>query len=135
MHVMTQALKGSDEPYVPHGLGVVNLYTKVISGSKWVAVVVKNLMAILINITKGVKVTQVVATNAVLPVELAPRTLEKLDEVKGVQQTKMLLERRKEVLLQQLDLYGLEGWSEANEAAAHALLAEYMIFSCWGLET
>ena len=34
MHVMTQALKGGDGPHLPHGLSVVNMYTKVISGSK-----------------------------------------------------------------------------------------------------
>ena len=34
MHVMTQALKGSDGPHLPHGWRVVNTYIKVISGSK-----------------------------------------------------------------------------------------------------
>ena len=56
-----------DGPHLPHGLSVVNTYTKVISGSKWVAVVVKNLMATLITIAKGVKVAQVVAANAWYP--------------------------------------------------------------------
>ena len=37
----------------------------------------------------------------------------------------MLLETRKEVLLQQLDLSGLDGWTEAKQVAAHALLADY----------
>ena len=88
-------------------------------------VVVKNLIAILITIVKGVKITQVVAANAMSPVELAPRSLEWLDEVQGIQQTKMSVERRREVLLHQLDLAGLEGWSEANQLAAYTLLAEY----------
>ena len=78
---MTQSLKGGDGPHLPLGLSVVNTYNKVISGSKWVAVVVKNLVAILITITKGVKVTQVVAANVLLPVEVTPRTLDKLDEI------------------------------------------------------
>ena len=98
MNVMTQVLKGGDGPHLPHGPSVVNTYTKVISGGKWVAVVVKNLMAILITIIKGTKVTQVVAVNAVPPVELTPRTLEELDEMQSNQQAKMLVERRKEVL-------------------------------------
>ena len=34
MYVMTQTLKGGDAPHLPHGLSVVNTYTKVISGSK-----------------------------------------------------------------------------------------------------
>ena len=59
------------------------MYTKVISGSKQVAVVVKNLMAVLITIAKDVKITKVVGVNAVPQVEIAPRTLEKLDEIPG----------------------------------------------------
>ena len=65
--------------------------------------VVKNLMAIPITIAKGIKVTQVVAANVVPPVEVAPRTLEKLDEIQGIQWTRMLVEQRKELLFQQLD--------------------------------
>ena len=57
MDVMTQSLKGGDGPHLLLGLSGVNTYTEVISGSKQVAVVVKNLMAILITITKDVKVT------------------------------------------------------------------------------
>ena len=45
--------------------------------------------------------------------------------LQGIQQTKMLVERRREVLFQQLDLSGLEGWSEGNQVATHTLLAEY----------
>ena len=74
-HVMTQSLKGGDGSHLPHGLSVVNTYTKVISGSKQVAVVAKNLMVILITTAKGVKVAHVVAVNVVPPVEIAPRTL------------------------------------------------------------
>ena len=37
----------------------------------------------------------------------------------------MSVERRKEVLLQQLDLPGLEGWSEAKPSDCLSLLAEY----------
>ena len=118
MNVMTQDLKRGDWTHLPHSLSVVNMYIKVISGSKRVAVVVKNLIAILITIAKGIKIPQVVATNAVPSVELAPGTLGVLDTVQGIQQTKMLVERRKEVLLQQLDLSGLVGWSKAKQVTA-----------------
>ena len=37
----------------------------------------------------------------------------------------MLVERRREVLLQQLDLSHLEEWSEGNQVSACALLTEY----------
>ena len=125
IHIMTQALKGGDGPHLPQGLSEVNMYTKVISGSKQVAVVVKNLMAIPIPITKGIKVTQVAVVNAVPPVEIAPGTLEKLDEMQGIQQTRMTVEQRKELLFQQLNLSGLDKWSDRNQTAAQALLAEY----------
>ena len=58
-------------------------------------------------------------------VEVAPGTLEKLDEMQGIQQTRMSVEQRREVLFQQLDVSGLEGWSDENQAAAHSLLAKY----------
>ena len=84
MHVMAQSLKGSDGPHLPPGLSVVNTYTKVIYGSKQVAVVMKNLMATPITIAKGVKVTQVIAANVVPPVEVTPNALEKLDGMQGI---------------------------------------------------
>ena len=65
---MTQSLKGGDGPHLPHSLSVVNMYTKVISRSKWVAVVVKNLMAIPIAVANGLNVAQVVTANVVAPV-------------------------------------------------------------------
>ena len=54
------------------------------------------------------------------PVEVLPGTLEKVDEIQGIQQTRILVEWRKEVLFQQLDLSGLEGWSNQNQVATHA---------------
>ena len=73
MHVMTQSLKGGDGPHLPHGLSVVNTHIKVISGRKLVVVAVKNLMAALITIAKGIKVIQVVVVNVVPPVEVTSR--------------------------------------------------------------
>ena len=54
-----------------------------------------------------------------------PGTLEKLDKMQGIQWTKMSIEWRKEMFVQQLVLSGLEGWSGANYTAAYALLSEY----------
>ena len=53
---------------------------------------VKNLTTTPITIAKGIKVVQVVATNVVPQVEVAPGTLEKLDEIQGIQQTKISVE-------------------------------------------
>ena len=96
---------------------MLNAYTKVTTGSKQVAVVVKNLTAILITIAKGIKVAQVVATNVVSPMKLTPETLERLDKIKGIQQMRRSVEWRKGTLFQQQDLPGYEGWSEGHQAA------------------
>ena len=130
MHVMTHSLKEGHGPHLPPGLSVVNTYIEVVSGSKWVMVVVKNLTATTITIAKGVKVVQEVIVYVVPPVKLTPDTLEKLDEIQCIHQTKMTVKQRKKLLLQQLDLSGLDQWSERNQVAALALLAEYQdIFS------
>ena len=76
---------------------------------KQVAVIEKNLMAILITVTKGINVTHVVGANGVPQMEVVSGTLETLDEIQGIQQTRMLVEWRRNVLFQQLDLSGLEG--------------------------
>ena len=58
-------------------------------------------------------------------VDVTPHTLEKLDEIQAIQQTKMMVEQRKKLLFQQLDLSGLDKWSEWNQVAAQALLVGY----------
>ena len=78
-------------------------------------------MATLITIVKGGKVTQVVAANVVPPLEETPSTLEKLDEIQGIQWTKMMVEQRQKLLFQELDLSGLNKWSDRNQVAAQAV--------------
>ena len=63
--------------------------------------------------------------NVMPQAEVALGTLEKLDEMQGVQRVKILTRKRKEALFQQLDLSGLEVWSAKNQAAALTLLVEY----------
>ena len=125
MHVVTQSLNGGEGPHLPHGLSVVNTYTEVISGSKQVVVVVKNLTAVPITIAKGVKITHVVAPNAVPPVKLTPNTLVKLEEIQGIQWNRMMAGHRKKLLFQQLDLSGQDKWSHRNKADGQTLSAEY----------
>ena len=63
---------------------VVNMYAKVISRRKGVAVVVRNVLTTTITIAKGIKFTQMVAANVVPPVEATPNILEKSDEIHGI---------------------------------------------------
>ena len=135
MHVMAQTLKGNDGPCLPHSVSVINTYTEVTTTSKGIVVVVKNLTAIPITIAKGVKVTQVIAVNVVPQVEAASETLEKLDEMQGIQQTRMSVEWRSKVIFQQLDLSGLEGWSDKNQAAPMHCQLNAMTSFPWNLES
>ena len=103
--------------------------------SRCVSVVVKNLTTALTTISEGIKVTHVLGANRGPPVKIAPGTLEKLDEMQGIQQTRMSTEQNKEMLFQHLDLSHLEGWSIENQAATYAALAEYHDFFLWNLES
>ena len=123
MYIMIQVPEKDEEPCLPLGLSVVNTYTKMDTGSWCVTIVINNQTAAPIIISKGVTIAWVVAVNRVPPVEAMPRTLDKLDEMQGVPWTKMSIECRKEMLLQQLGLSGLEGWSD--HTFTHALLTEY----------
>ena len=125
MYVMTQAPEKGEEPCLLYGVSAANAYSEMTTGSRCVAVVIKNQTAVPIIIGNGTKVTWVVVANRVPPVEVMPGTLEKLDEMRGICQTRMSIEHRKEILLLQLDLSGLEGWSGINCTSTHALLTEY----------
>ena len=89
MYVMTQAPEEGEKPCLLHGLSMVNTYTEMTTGNRGVAVVIKNQTTMPIIIGKGVKVTWVVATNRVPPVDVRTGTLEKLDEMQGNWQVRM----------------------------------------------
>ena len=72
MYVITQAPEKSEEPCLPHSLGMVNTYTEMTTRSWCVAIVIKNQTTALIIVGKGVKITQVVAVNRVTPIEVMP---------------------------------------------------------------
>ena len=135
MYIMTQAPEKSEEPCLPHGLSVANTYTEMTTGSKHVAIVIKNQTAVLITIGKGVKITQLVAANMGPPVEVVPGTLEKLDKMQGIQWTKMSIDWRKEMVLQQLDSSGLEGCLEPSAHLVVPCLPSTMTSSHQSLES
>ena len=56
MHVMMNALDEGTGSQLPHRLSIINTYTDMATGSKQVVVMVKNLTAAPITITKGVKI-------------------------------------------------------------------------------
>ena len=100
MHIMTQTLERGDRHCLPHGLSILNTYTTMTTGSKQVAVIVKNLPTAPITINKGVNITWVMTVNAIPQVRVVPGILEKLDKIKGVQRAKMSVEQRRKALFQ-----------------------------------
>ena len=95
MYIMTQAPGRGKEPCLPHDLSVVNTYTEMTTGGRCVAIVIKNQLAALIVIGKGIKVAWVVAVNRVFPVEVMPGTLEELDKMWGVDRLSCLSNRER----------------------------------------
>ena len=83
MYIITHAPEKGEEPYLPHGLNVANTYTKMATGSRCVAIVIKNQTAVPITISKGIKVAWVVDANRIPPGEVMLGTLEKLDKNAG----------------------------------------------------
>ena len=92
MYVMPQAPEKGEEPCLPLGLSMENTYIEMTTASKHVAIMIKNQTAVLITISKGIKVTWEVAANRVPPVEEMPGTIEKLDEMQVIRRTKISIE-------------------------------------------
>ena len=61
MYIMMQAPEKGEEPCLPHGPSMANIYTEFATGSRCIAIVIKNQTAVPIIISKGAKVVQVVA--------------------------------------------------------------------------
>ena len=95
MHVMMQALEEGGSSHLPHGLSIMNTYTKMATWSKWVVVMVKNLTTTLIIITKGVKVSWVIAANAIPQIGFSIGILEKLNEMQGSREQRYQLSRER----------------------------------------
>ena len=89
MHVMTEALEGVIDPacLMAWVLWIPILRWLPEAGELW-----SWWKTPLITIATGIKVAQVVAANAVPQVEAALGTLAKLDEIQGIQQTRMSIE-------------------------------------------
>ena len=65
MHVMMWVLEEGTGSHLPHGFSIINTYTEMATWGKRIATMVKNLTTALITITKGVKITWVIAANAI----------------------------------------------------------------------
>ena len=124
INVMIQALHAEDGSS-PQGLTVQNAYTGLCSGSKNVAVAVRNSMAYPQTLRKKTPVVRTVVATQVPEPPMWTGVMEALDEAQGLHMPKLTMKQRQEKLFQELDLSGLESWPLELADSAWSLLAEY----------
>ena len=118
MNVMTYGLE-KRSPLLPLGLEVQSAYTTLATGSSRVPVVLRNNTKDWLEIKKGTPIARMVAAN------LVPRVINAVS-AKGPDPASTLMEaERQDLLLDKLDLSGLDEWPTEQAEKARSLLKEY----------
>ena len=118
MNVMTHGLE-KRSPSLPLGIDVQTVYATLADGSNRVTVVLRNNTWDWLEIKKGIPIAWMVATNEIPKVT----NLLSAEETKG--QPTLTEAERQDLLLEKLDLTGLEAWPEDQAEKARCLLKEY----------
>ena len=118
MNVMTHGLE-KRSPLLPLGVDVQSTYATLAAGSNWVAVVLRNNTRDWLEIRKGTPVARMVATNKV------PRVIDTISTERPKEPPTLTEAERQVLLLDKLDLSGLEAWPTEQAEKAWGLLREY----------
>ena len=118
MNVMTHGLE-KRLPLLPLGIDVQSAYATLATGSNRVAVVLRNNTQDWIEIGKGTPVARIVAANQV------PRVIDTISAERPKEQPTLTEAERQVLLLDKLDLSGLEAWPTEQAEKARSLLQEY----------
>ena len=118
MNVMTHGLE-KWSPSLPLGIDVQTIYATLADGSNRVTVVLRNNTRDWLEIKKGVPIARMVAANEVQKVT----NLFSTEPTK--EQSTLTETERQDLLLEKLDLSGLEVWPQEQAEKAHSLLKEY----------
>ena len=118
MNVMTHGLE-KQLPSLPLGIDVQTVYTTLADGSNRVTVVLRNNTWDWLEIKKDMPITRMVAANEVLKVT----NLFFAEQAK--EQSTLTEAERQDLLLEKLDLLGLEAWPEEQAGKDCSLLKEY----------
>ena len=118
MNVMTHWLE-KRSPLLPLGIDIQSAYTTLATGSNRVMVVLRNTTRDWIEIRKGMPVTRMVAANQV------PHVIDTISAERPKEQPTLMEAERQVLLLDKLDLSGLEAWPKEQAEEAHSLLWEY----------
>ena len=118
LNVMTHWLK-KRLPSLPLGIDVQTAYTTLANGSHRVPVVLRNNTQDWLEIKKGVPIARMVTANAI------PKVTHVLPAENPHEQSTLTEAERQELLLEKLDLTGLEAWPKEQAEKARSLLKEY----------
>ena len=117
MNVMTHGLE-KRSPSLPLGIDVQTVYATLADGSNRVTVVLRNNTQDWLEIKKGIPIARMVAANEIPKVT-------NLSAEKPKEQPTLTKVERQDLLLEKLDLTGLEAWPKDQVEKAHSLLKEY----------
>ena len=118
LNVMTHGLE-KRLPSLPLGIDVQTAYATLANGSHRVPVVLRNNTQDWLEIKKGVPIARMVTANAI------PKVTHILPAERPHEQSTLTEAERQELLLEKLDLTGLEAWPREQAEKAHSLLKEY----------
>ena len=118
MNVITHGLE-KRSPSLPLGIDVRTVYVTLADGSSSVMVVLRNNTQDWLEIKKGIPITQMVAANEI------PKVTNLLSPEEHKEQPSLSKAERQDLLLEKLDLTGLEAWPEDQAEKALSLLEEY----------
>ena len=117
MNVMTHGLE-KRLPSLPLWIDVQTVYATLADGSNRVTVVLRNNTGDSLENKKGIPITRMVATNEI------PKVTNLLSAEELKEQPTLTKAERQDLLLEKLDLTGLEAWPEDQAEKAHSLLKE-----------
>ena len=118
MNVMTHGLE-KRSPSLPLGIDVQTVYATLADGSNRVTVVLRNNTRDWLEVKKGIPIARMVATNEI------PKVTNFLSAEEPKEQPSLSEVERQDLLLEKLDLTGLEAWPKDQVEKAHSLLKEY----------
>ena len=118
LNVMTHGLE-KRSPALPLGIDVQTAYSTLADGGCRVSVILRNNTQDWLEIKKGVPVARMVTANAI------PKVTHVLPAGGPCEQSTLTETARQELLLEKLDLTGLEAWPPEQAEKARSLLKEY----------
>ena len=118
MNVMTHGLE-KRSPSLPLGIDVQTVYATLADGSNRVTVVLRNNTQDWLEVKKGMPIARMVAANEV------PKVTNLFSAEQTKEQPTLTEAERQDLLLEKLNLSGLEAWPEDQAGKARSLLKEY----------